>query len=101
MLQNNTLDQLAGNGIFLSNNVTHCEIVGNELVRIGDTGIALVGSTFLGDGTSSRHPYRNRITLNHVHEVGITGKGMAAYFQAIASHNTVDRNVFYNGTPSL
>lgn len=97
VVQNCTFDHLGGNGLFLSNNVVESVVVGNEFVGIRDTAIALVGSTFFGDGTRPTHPERNLVTLNHVHEVGVTGKGQAAYFQALAKGNTVSRNVMYNG----
>jgi hypothetical protein len=96
-IQKCTLDHLGGLGIFFSNHVVDSVIAGNELVGIADTGIALVGSAFYADGTQPTHPERNLVTLNHIHEVGVVGKGQAAYFQALASHNTVSRNVMFNG----
>ena len=96
-IQKCKLDHLGGLGIFFSNHVVDSVIAGNELLGIADTGIALVGSTFYADGTQPTHPERNLVTMNHIHEVGVVGKGQAAYFQALASHNTVSRNVMYNG----
>eukprot|EP00666_Eupelagonemidae_sp_cell4sb_P003915 gene3915-16687_t len=43
--------------------------------RVGGNGVFL--SNHVTDS-------RNTVTLNHIHEVGITGKGQAAYFQALA-----------------
>jgi len=37
------------------------------------------------------------ITENHIHEVGLTGKGSAGVFQSIAKSNVFSRNVAYNG----
>ena len=73
--------------------------IARRTALIGDTAIALVGSvgTATGDGTAPTVPARNVITLNHVHEVGITGKGQAGYFQSLAYGNAVDANVMYNG----
>ena len=93
-----------GNALFLSKHVTRSGIAGSEFVRIGDSAISLVGDAHevnvvrKGDATApGLFPERNTIELNHIHEVGITGKGMAGIFQSIARSNVVRRNVLYNG----
>ena len=100
VIQRCTFASLGGNALFLSGNVIHTAIVGNEFVAIRDTAVALVGEmqdVMSGDARAETYPYKNLITLNHFHEVGVTGKGQAATFQAMAMSNTYTRNVAYNG----
>ena len=103
-VENCTFANLGGNALFLSKHVTRSSIAGSEFVRIGDSAISLVGDAHeinavrKGDATApGLFPERNTIELNHIHEVGITGKGMAGIFQSIARSNLVRRNVLYNG----
>ena len=99
-IQRCTFASLGGNALFLSGNVVHTQIAGNEFVAIRDTAVALVGemhNVSSGDARAETYPYKNLITLNHFHEVGVTGKGQAATFQAMAMANTFTRNVAYNG----
>ena len=39
------------------------------------------------------YPQDNVIEQNHIHTIGMTGKQVAGYFQSVAGHNTVRRNV--------
>jgi hypothetical protein len=63
-----TLDQVGGNGIFLSGDVSDSEVHHNEVRFSGDSSIAAVGKTVGGlmDGMNNQHPRRINIHHNHL-----------------------------------
>jgi len=65
---------------------------------VGDSCVLLVGSTRLMDGFSgtSDQPAYNNINQNHMHDWGVWTKQSAGYFQAVAHHNNITKNIMYN-----
>ena len=93
----NLFNQTGGNGIFLSNHVAHSVISDNELVFLGDSGIALQGSAVLNDGSLPIFPRDNIIAQNHIHEYGLYGKQTSCVYLSLVANNTIENNVCYNG----
>eukprot|EP01047_Picozoa_sp_COSAG01_P106709 COSAG01_NODE_35788_length_526_cov_1.693208_1_plen_143_part_01 len=105
-VENCSFHDVGGNALFFSNHVAHSAVRGCEFKRVGDSAISLVGDAESinvkrkGDATCSDEclfPEYNVVEMNTIHEVGITGKGMAGYFQSIARSNVIRRNVMFNG----
>ena len=81
------------------------QAVSNSTIRkcvfrdVGDSAIAMLGSTdlMLGTGKRGRFPSHNLIESNLVRTVGVFGKQTSAYFKAKSRENVVRNNVFTNG----
>ena len=97
LLQNCTFDSPGGNALFLSNYIRGAVIEGNEFVYTGDNAIVSAGSTDLINGTSGNQPRGTQIIGNLMHEIGIWGKQVAGYFQAITAGTVLRDNVMFNG----
>ena len=95
-----TLSRAGGNALFLSQHVWWTSITGNTISHAGDSGIALVGSTKLMDGTGDTHPAHTIITNNLVHDVGFFSKQTAAFFKSICYNTSLRYNVFFGGPRS-
>eukprot|EP00935_MAST-01C_sp_MAST-1C-sp1_P000736 g736.t1 len=85
-----------GNGLLFSNHVVNSTVAGNEFIRVYSGWPPKPGRS-PGDATEPTYPDRNVVTLNHIHEVGLTGKGTAGYFHSLASSSEIRANVLYNG----
>ena len=96
-ISNCVFNQIGGNAVLLSNDVTDTTITHSEFVLIGDSAIATLGKTDLIFGTAPTFPNRIHITNNHIHEVGVYGKQTSCYFQALAANVTLRNNLCYNG----
>lgn len=86
-------EDLGGNALMLAGYVEGSLIDGNEFVRLGDSAVVAFGRHALIDATAGEFPHHNTISRNHIHEIGLVGKQVAGYFQSIAGHNTVIKNV--------
>ena len=86
-----------GNGLLLNNYVRGAVIEENEFVWVGDNAIVAVGSAQLIDGTDGNQPRGTKVIGNLVHEVGVFGKQVCAYVQALACETELIGNVFFNG----
>ena len=81
----------------LAGYVQGCNITDNEFARIGDSAVVAYGRADGNDLTGGSFPQDNLIEQNHIHNIGIVGKQVAGYFQSIAGHNTIRKNVVYGG----
>eukprot|EP01043_Picozoa_sp_COSAG02_P038060 COSAG02_NODE_2906_length_7773_cov_96.056555_2_plen_115_part_00 len=86
-------EDLGGNALMLAGYVQDSNISDNEFSRIGDSAIVAYGRADGIDLTGGNYPQDNLIEQNHIHTIGIVGKQVAGYFQSIAGHNTIRRNV--------
>lgn len=90
-------DQIGGNGVLFSNDVSDSTVEGSEFVLVGDSAVVSVGRSNSIDGTAPTYPRRNRIFNNHMHEIGVYGKQTSCYFQALGQNNSFADNLCYNG----
>ena len=92
-------DQVSGNGIMFSNAVSGSAVRACVFEKVGDSAIAMLGSTKLMLGTKGNglFPTANTIEANLVDTVGVYGKQTSAYFKGKARANIVRHNVFMNG----
>eukprot|EP00038_Savillea_parva_P031470 m.86905 g.86905 ORF g.86905 m.86905 type:complete len:585 (-) comp9682_c0_seq2:137-1891(-) len=97
VISNSTFEQIGGNGVLLSNNVTDSTVTDCEFVQVGDSAIVSVGSSVGIVGTEATYPARNSITYNHMHEIGVYGKQTSCYFQALGQGTQFKGNLCYNG----
>ena len=88
---------LGGNALLLAGYVAQSTIANNEFARLGDSAIVAYGRSDGIDATAGDYPQDNLVEANHIHDIGLVGKQTAGYFQSIAGHNTVQRNVIYHG----
>ena len=96
-MQNCLFDSPGGNGLFLSNYIRNAVIEANEFRYVGESAMAVVGSTDLIDGLSGSQPRGTKIISNLVHESGIFGKQTSPYMQSLACETELIGNVFFNG----
>ena len=96
-MQQCVFDSPGGNGLFLSNYVRNAVIEANEFKYVGDSAIALLGSTELIDGTNGNQPRGTKIINNLMGENGVYGKQTAALFQSLACQTEFDGNILFNG----
>jgi len=101
VVQNVTVDQAGGNGIFLSNHAWRTNLTDNTIAHAGDSAILLVGSTDLMNGTRNTYPAFTSVTGNLCYEMGYYGKQTAAVFKSIAYQSYIGGNVFFNSPRSL
>ena len=94
-----TFDQVSGNAIMFSNAVKDSAIRKCTFNAVGDSAIAMLGSTQLMLGTKGKGllPTNNVVEQNIVDTVGVYGKQTSAYFKAKADSNIVRNNIFMNG----
>ena len=94
-LEGLTFDQVSGNAILFSNDVTDSTIRKCSFKDVGDSAIAMLGSTQQMVGTHGKglFPAHNLIEANIVDTVGVYGKQTSAYFKAKSRENTVRNNV--------
>ena len=103
-----TFERLGGNALFLSNYAANTVINASEFAWIGDSAVALVGSTKfaqtqdrsgtdLMDGTNGDQPRGTVFDRNLVREVGVFGKQTSAFVQAVACNTTISNSVLFNG----
>ena len=99
MVEGFTFDQPSGNAVMFSNAVFNSTIRKNYFQNVGDSAIAMLGSTRLMLGTAGNglFPTNNLIEGNLVDTVGVYGKQTSAYFKGKSNANTVRNNVFMNG----
>ena len=90
-------DSTGGNALFLSNYIRNAIVEDSEFRYTGDSAIAAVGSVDLIDGTNGNQPRGINIAGNLVHEIGIYGKQVSAFMQALACQSEIVANVFFNG----
>lgn len=104
-LESLSFDQVSGNAVMFSNAVNNSAIRGCTFTDVGDSAIALLGSTQLMVGTSADgkglFPTHNLIEGNMVDTVGVYGKQTSAYFKAKCASNVVRNNVFMNGPRAM
>jgi len=100
-LEGIVFDQPSGNAVMFSNAVNSSNIRKCLFDRVGDSAVALLGSTALMLGLASegsgKFPTANVIEANLVDTVGVYGKQTSAYFKSKARANIVRNNVFMNG----
>lgn len=89
--------RLGGNGLFLSDWNRRTKITNNEFAWIGDSAIALLGSTRYADATDSNFPKGTLIEGNIIHEIGLYTKQVSAVFQSLAMETTIRGNILFNG----
>ena len=88
---------LGGNALLLAGYVAQSTIANNEFARLGDSAIVAYGRSEGIDASAGDYPQDNLVEANHIHDIGLVGKQTAGYFQSIAGHNTIRRNVVYHG----
>lgn len=98
-------DQAGGNGVAVSRYARSVLISNNEMDRIGDTGIVVVGDLKYDTSTPWLHidgnyPVGTVVEDNFIHELGVFTKQTAGFFQALAAETTVRRNIIINGPRS-
>jgi hypothetical protein len=92
-----TFEQIGGNGVLLSNNVSEASVVACEFVQVGDSAVVSVGSSEGFIGVQRTYPRNNIIHANHMHEIGVYGKQTSCYFQALGEGTQLTDNLCYNG----
>ena len=97
LIEQNTFSEVGGNALFLSNYVRNATITSNEFIHMGDSAIAVVGTTQLIDGTDGNQPRGTLVINNIASEIGIFGKQTSAYFQSLACETSIIGNAFFNG----
>lgn len=90
-------NQTGGNAIVFSAHVANSTIADNNFDRIGDSAIVFLGAAAVDDGTEATYPNNNLVLRNHVHNYGVFGKQVSAFFQALSANTTLLDNVFYEG----
>ena len=92
-------DQVSGNAVLFSNAVSDSIIRKCSFKDVGDSAIAMLGSSQQMVGTQGKglFPAHNLIESNIVDTVGVYGKQTSAYFKAKSRANIVRNNVFMNG----
>jgi hypothetical protein len=90
-----------GNGVFLSGSTSGADVQGCDFSAVGDSAVALLGSSDLMDASGDTLPHHNVFAHNHIHEVGVYGKQVAAFTQALAHHQTWSRNVVHGSPRAL
>lgn len=98
-------DQSGGNGVCVSRYARDVVISNNEMHRIGDTGVVVVGDLKYDTETPWLHvdgnyPVRTIVQDNFIHELGVFTKQTAGFFQALAAQSTVSNNIIINGPRS-
>lgn len=100
-LEGLVFDQVSGNAILFSDAVNASTVRKCLFDRVGDSAIAMLGSSELMLGLQSegsgKFPSNNLIEGNLVDTVGVYGKQTSAYFKGKAKANVVRNNVFMNG----
>ena len=98
-------DQAGGSGVAVSRYARDVNISHNEMHRIGDTGVIVVGDLKYETEKPWMHvdgnyPMRTTVSDNLIHELGVFTKQTAGFFQALAAQSTVSRNIILNGPRS-
>ena len=91
-------DQAGGNGAAVSRYARDVVISNNEMHRIGDTGVVVVGDLKYDTDTPWLHvdgnyPVGTIVENNFIHELGVFTKQTAGFFQALAAQSTVSKNI--------
>ena len=100
------LPQVGGNGVTVSKYARDIVISNNEIVRIGDSGILVVGDLKYETATPWDHsvdgayPLNTTVSGNLIHELGLFTKQTAGFFQALAANTSVIGNIVLNGPRS-
>ena len=98
--------QVGGNGVTVSKYARDIVISNNEIVRIGDSGILVVGDLKYETATPWDHsvdgayPLNTTVSGNLIHELGLFTKQTAGFFQALAANTSVIGNIVLNGPRS-
>ena len=83
--------------MFFSNSVRNSTVKDCDFWRVGDSAIALVGSTELMSGTGQSFPAHNVVVGNLIDTVGVNTKQTSCIMKAITFSNTYSNNVCYRG----
>ena len=95
------IERPGGNGLMLSNHVSHSNISLNEIAWAGENALVLMGSSALNSGIGiDSYPSDNFIGHNHLHHFGVWGKNSAGVLQAVGMHNKIVYNVIHSGPRS-
>ena len=94
-----------GNGVAVSRYARGVVIENNEMHRIGDTGVLVVGDLKYDTAmpwvhVDGNYPVGTTIVGNLIHELGVFTKQTAGFFQALAANSTVRGNAIFNGPRS-
>lgn len=84
MVSNITFEQIGGNGVLMSNNVTESGVTNCEFVQVGDSAIVAIGSSEGIVGMKPTYPRHNIIEANHMHEIGVYGKQVGFFSCALS-----------------
>jgi hypothetical protein len=98
-------DQAGGNGVAVSRYTRNVAISNNEMHRIGDTGVVVVGDLKYDTEkpwlhVDGNYPVGTIVENNFIHELGVFTKQTAGFFQALAAQTTVSKNIIINGPRS-
>ena len=99
-VRNCTLRDIGGNGVLLSNWNRGAIIAENEITRVGDSGVVLLGTTHFCNASGGNQPRGTLVHANVIHEVGLFGKQGTGIFQALSMQTTVTGNAIFNGPRS-
>jgi hypothetical protein len=101
-VQSCVFDQLGGNAVALSDWNRNATVRGNEMKRLGENGIVLVGTTDFVDGVRNvNQPRHCLLEANLIHHVGLYTKQSCAIFNALACENTYRNNILFHGPRAL
>lgn len=95
--QNNVFNQTGGNAVLFAAHVATSSVLDCTFERIGDSAIVFLGAAAVDDGTAPTYPTNNVVERNYVHNYGVYGKQVSAFFQALSANTTLRDNVFHNG----
>jgi hypothetical protein len=89
-------DAVGGNGVFINNYNRRVRVYGNKFTEAGDSGVCLVGSESMIQGSNHPVPEESLISNNLIHDCGIFGKQIAGVFMSVSLKNTISHNLIYN-----
>eukprot|EP01043_Picozoa_sp_COSAG02_P024333 COSAG02_NODE_1327_length_13220_cov_11.602241_7_plen_476_part_00 len=94
------LTALGGNAVFVSNDAKNVAINGNEILDVGDSGVAILGDMLRSTGLGARqYPLNVSVRGNTITEIGRFGKQVTGVFVSTAGFVTVSDNVI-SSSPS-
>ena len=101
VISNCTFLRLDGNALMLSGYNRGARITHSNFAWIGETAVALWGTTENNDGTNGEQPRSTEISFNVMREIGIYEKQSSAIFQALSCLTSMMGNILFNGPRAL
>ncbi len=114
-MRNCSLEDLGGNGVFISGYNRRVDVIGSRFTRLGESGVCLVGDLkavrspaisyentvpqdkidLVPGPNTPDYPGRCKVHNNLMHRFGLVGKQVAGVFISMAQEITVSHNTIY------